>query len=322
IRSNKISLTTFGQKEVENKNALNIYSAALLGYNQTKVVAASQNSEYIEMFNDNMEDYGYFMDNGECKPIVRSYLLDFEISDCLNSGGIAPNVTFDWGPIDLGTPDTPLIDTPALPPVCRSKHLADDGHTGLSSYIVHCNNGPVFRFPIVHQDSCADHFALHPQREYILSMWLKDPTAGPGTLSYDFKVTLNFGNNAASMAVTSGHIIDGWQKLEAKFKVPPNRNRLELDFNSLSADSVLLDDIRIHPFNATMATSVYNPSTLLLMAQLDENNYATFYEYDQEHQLTRINQETKKGILTSKEFYYNLQKKPPRPPKTSSLDGN
>ena len=63
----------------------------------------------------------------------------------------------------------------------------------------------------------------------------------------------------------------------------------------------LIDDIRIFPANANMKSFVYNPYTAKLMATLDENNFATFYEYDQEGRLVRVKKETTKGIQTISE---------------------
>jgi hypothetical protein len=37
------------------------------------------------------------------------------------------------------------------------------------------------------------------------------------------------------------------------------------------------------------------------MADLDENNYASFYEYDLEGNLARLKRETERGIMTIKE---------------------
>jgi hypothetical protein len=37
------------------------------------------------------------------------------------------------------------------------------------------------------------------------------------------------------------------------------------------------------------------------MAQLDENNYATFYEYDDDGTLVRVKKETERGIKTISE---------------------
>jgi hypothetical protein len=71
---------------------------------------------------------------------------------------------------------------------------------------------------------------------------------------------------------------------------------------------VYFDDIRIHPFNADMKTYVYDPQTLRLMAELDENNYATFYNYDEEGQLIRVKKETVQGVKTIKETRTSKQK--------------
>ncbi|WP_179008686.1 hypothetical protein [Winogradskyella forsetii] len=64
---------------------------------------------------------------------------------------------------------------------------------------------------------------------------------------------------------------------------------------------VFYDDIRIHPFNGNMKSFVYDPITQRLMAELDENNYATMYEYDEEGGLIRVKKETEKGVFTIQE---------------------
>ena len=310
IQSNEVTLTTNNQHEVENKNALNNYATALLGYNQTKVVAAAQNCRYTEAFSDNMEEYNYLNISLDCNPIVRRYLFNYEIADCIDGNGLAPAPDDDVLLGDLPIVDTAVIAPPGSADLCRTKHLVDDAHTGLTSYKIFCNNGPVFKFPVVSPDSCRDHFSLLPKKKYILSMWVKQPGADRSTYKYDAEVLIECGNNCSTIASTSGNIIEGWQKIEASFEIPANGTLMRLDFTSATADSLYIDDIRIHPFNSTMITSVYNPYTLLLMAELDDNNFATFYEYDQEFQLNRINKETEKGILTSKEFFSNLHKEP------------
>jgi YD repeat-containing protein len=74
------------------------------------------------------------------------------------------------------------------------------------------------------------------------------------------------------------------------------------------AGNVYFDDIRIHPFNADMKSYVYDPRTLRLMAELDENNYTTYYDYDEEGQLVRVKKETVQGIKTIKETRTAKQK--------------
>ena len=48
-------------------------------------------------------------------------------------------------------------------------------------------------------------------------------------------------------------------------------------------------------------TNQNDPVNLRLMAELDENNYATFYEYDDDGTLVRLKKETERGIKTIKE---------------------
>lgn len=73
------------------------------------------------------------------------------------------------------------------------------------------------------------------------------------------------------------------------------------DTNTNPSVMAYFDDIRVHPYNGNMKSFVYDPKTQRLMAELDENNYATFYEYDQEGGLIRVKKETEKGIYTIQE---------------------
>jgi hypothetical protein len=50
-----------------------------------------------------------------------------------------------------------------------------------------------------------------------------------------------------------------------------------------------------------MKSFVYDPDNQRLTAELDENNYATFYEYDKEGGLIRVKKETVKGVYTIQE---------------------
>jgi len=51
------------------------------------------------------------------------------------------------------------------------------------------------------------------------------------------------------------------------------------------------------------------PSACVWMATLDENNYATFYEYDDKGNLIRTKRETEKGIATLQENRDSYQNK-------------
>jgi hypothetical protein len=57
-----------------------------------------------------------------------------------------------------------------------------------------------------------------------------------------------------------------------------------------------------------MKSYIYDPVSLRLSAELDDNNYATFYEYDEEGTLVRTKAETQRGIQTIKETRSAKQK--------------
>lgn len=101
-----------------------------------------------------------------------------------------------------------------------------------------------------------------------------------------------------------GNIIEGWQKIEGVFTVPEDFNYYKIDAvfqNEDPSRAVYFDDVRIHPFNAQMKSYVYDPVSLRLTAELDANNYATFYEYDEEGTLIRTKAETSEGVKTLNE---------------------
>ena len=104
----------------------------------------------------------------------------------------------------------------------------------------------------------------------------------------------------------TGVRIEGWQRFEAVTDIPANATTMELAFEP-GALNLLLDDLRVHPFQSNMKSYVYDPVSLRLMAELDENNYATLYEYDDEGALLRVKKETERGVVTLKEVRSNTQ---------------
>lgn len=99
-----------------------------------------------------------------------------------------------------------------------------------------------------------------------------------------------------------GAIIDKWQKITGDFIIPNNAGKMIVSLQNNDANKIVhFDDLRIHPFASNMKTFVYHPENQRLMSELDENNYATFYEYDPEGGLVRVKKETVKGIYTIQE---------------------
>ena len=155
-------------------------------------------------------------------------------------------------------------------------------------------------------------FSLQPGQQMEFSGWVSQDCSTPCYLS-SYKhpqVSVQFpGSSTPTIALhSSGTIIEGWQRIDTSFFVPSNATTANLVMGSDSAINVYFDDIRMHPFNAEMKSYIYDPITLRLMAELDENNYATFYNYDAEGQLIRIKKETIQGVKTIKETRMAKQK--------------
>lgn len=149
---------------------------------------------------------------------------------------------------------------------------------------------------------------------YILSAWVKEvvPFSShslPPTTYSHASIQVSFeGSTMVVDHYPSGKIIDGWQKIEGVVNVPNSVEEMKIKL--MVADAVAyFDDIRFYPFDGSMMSYVYDPLSLRLMAELDERNYATLYEYDEEGKLIRVKKETEKGIMTIQENRDNIKKR-------------
>jgi hypothetical protein len=156
---------------------------------------------------------------------------------------------------------------------------------------------------------CLPSFAPQPDSTYIISSWVKQ-AALPSVLTYpNPQIFLDFtGHPSQGPFTATGDIIDGWQRIENTFTVPHGATSFAIRLNSASGD-VFFDDIRVFPFKGSMKSYVYDPITLRLSAELDERNYATIYEYDEEGKLIRLKKETERGVMTIKENKNNTVKR-------------
>jgi hypothetical protein len=107
----------------------------------------------------------------------------------------------------------------------------------------------------------------------------------------------------------------GWQRIEGVFEIPEGEYVRDpclvialVNDNQEEGQFSFFDDLRIHPFRASMETYVYHPFKLRKMAQLDRYNYATFFEYDEEGNPVRVEKETANGRITIKESRGILKK--------------
>ena len=144
-----------------------------------------------------------------------------------------------------------------------------------------------------------------PFGDYILSGWVRDASSNPSATTYN-KPTIVFNDGTTSTVCSpEGEIIEGWQRIETKVTVGILSTNVSLRLDCASGGDCYFDDIRMFPIDGTMVTYVYDPVTLRLMAELDERNYAKYYEYDEEGKLIRIKKETENGVMTIQETREN-----------------
>lgn len=150
--------------------------------------------------------------------------------------------------------------------------------------------------------------------DYMVSLWVREDVSPQPQTYNNPKIEISF--NGSSALYTFGtnsaknKIIEGWQRIEESFNIPATATDIHIKLvNSSSSIDSYYDDIRIFPKDGQMKTYVYDPITLRLTSTLDENNYATFYEYDEEGKLIRVKKETEKGIMTIQESREAVKKK-------------
>jgi hypothetical protein len=290
VKTQEVTKYNWYGAELENKEEGIGYNAAIYGYNQQLPVCVVKKARHNQVLFDGMEDYDLL----RSKPSIRekySKLIYSPIAayvdSCSTLGSLYKRSTL------TGTGVGFYITN-------------DEAHTGIYSL----RTTSAVSLPLNGSATGMTKgysFSMDTSRKYVASIWLKaydyDPN-NPGH-SYSGSVTVTEDTtmgSASSALLTStltakSNIIDGWQQYEVVFAVPHGYKNFKLNLGS----GFYYDDVRIYPFESNSKGFVYHPVTRKLMATLDENNYATFYEYDAEGNLIRTKKETEQGILTVSE---------------------
>jgi hypothetical protein len=175
-------------------------------------------------------------------------------------------------------------------------------HTGTSSLQIPSLGSARF---VTNATPPSTHFVpnlLPVGKKYLISAWFKGDAGSTPAL------TILSGGSVVSSTISDP--IEGWRKCDVVFTV--SSATMTFDFNITSSPTLkLVDDIRIIPFESAVKTYVYNPQTLWLLAELDNQNYATFYNYDQEGTLVQVKKETSEGVKTIKTTRSNTKRPNP-----------
>lgn len=293
--------------ELENKDALGNYSSALYGYDNSLVTAIASNSKYTEMFFDGFEDY-YTSGGSVCQNCKNDHFRfgqgsAYFSTDEAHSGNYSFKVTSALSPAGNYSEFTDTLPCPdgyTLPyktAIPESHQFAKD----------HCD--------------CMDEFSPSGGKEYVISAWLKHDWGyyygTPVSYDNDVYIKVSYYSGAGSPLGyeiiepdSKFKIIDGWQKMENKLTIPSATRKIQIQFYNTTgtASTAYFDDVRMHPFDGNMNSYVYDRATMKLMAELDANNYATFYVYDEAGNLVKMKKETEKGIKTITEGRKDIPK--------------
>lgn len=193
-------------------------------------------------------------------------------------------------------------------------------HTGISSF----RGGQAFKVKYIPKDQTLSNgsnqynldttntygsFSPDPGK-YIVSAWVKvgsDPKVSDYAGAAINLLMITTTGKTELVLHPKGKIIEGWQRISAEISIPANIARMSINFMNDGNELTYFDDFRIYPIDGLMKSYVYDKNHRL-MAELDENNYATFYEYDEEGNLARVKKETERGIVTLKEVRSSFKK--------------
>ncbi|TNE81424.1 MAG: hypothetical protein EP332_04700 [Bacteroidetes bacterium] len=288
VWSEKMTKYSRTGQNIETVNPLNIHSSAVYGYGDNLPMAVGSNLKLRQMAFDGAEDHPYILDLHHDHFSFR-FGEGVEYSDTAHTGlrSLKVQGTSDSAYVirvmrycETETPSTGAVTDGYYPKPCDfSENFSPD--TGL----------------------------------YYVSAWVRQNVTTPVTgytgdsIKFYFYTDANKTNPPIVQWVkTTGKVIEGWQKIEGTIYVPAGVVCYAIVLKSGATGYTLFDDIRMFPYKANMRSFVYNPNNLRLMAELDENNYATFYEYDEEGRLIRIKRETERGIVTIKESRTGIRK--------------
>ncbi|MEQ1676016.1 MAG: hypothetical protein ABL876_04925, partial [Chitinophagaceae bacterium] len=279
-------MTYFNSKglEVENKDALNRYSAAVFGYLESMPIAVASNSQYREVAYDGFEDYGF--------------VLDCSSDTCNNAGHFNFRKTLNGNTVD--TSRLYAHSGKYSLKVNGSATINKTVYTGTTPVIFTIDNAGQY---LLGSNELSKGFSPIPGKKYVLSFWVKDGTPRDATTTV--QATVN--GTGLINSLLKWPVVEGWKRVEAQFVLPALSTSFTLQLQSSGV--VYFDDIRLHPFDGQMKSFAYDPSSQRLMGEMDENNFATFYEYDDEGILIRVKKETERGIMTIKETRSSYKKR-------------
>jgi len=281
--------------ELENKDPMGRFNAGIYGFDDALAVAVVQNSRYREAAYEGFEDY--FFGGTYCDTSC-SVGRSFDFSGYRNNLDSLQSHTGKYS-LRIAAGQSAGISTDILPDNGTAFNLSFNKETNSC-----VTTGQVLGGIRTNRDAILPVYSPLPGKQILISAWVKEQQdcKGLGYTGNKMNITVKRGAVVTTLTANpKGGIIDGWQRYEQVVDLPADATSLSVTLVSTGTSAVYLDDLRIHPYNANMRSFVYSPADLRMMAELDENNYATFFEYDDDGTLVRVKKETENGIKMIKE---------------------
>jgi hypothetical protein len=300
---------------LESKDPLGRYNAELLGYDNKIVKATVSNSRRREALYDGFEDYiGGKIPNTPTSQDITSHLF---LPNNSGSGGISvENYFLSTEQSHTGTTSLKVKNENGVQVFIN--RLADNFESGSTTPTVvvgaedYARTGSEVNTALYNLDIKDCIYPFAPRREatkVVVSAWVY----GTGTIEIGTYSGVNCPTpTPLTILAGSGPTIEGWRRIYQVVDLPAS-DALSFTFKAppkgtLPIDITYFDDLRIMPYDANMKSYVYDNVNFKLRAELDANNFATFYEYDQSGALARVKRETERGIVTVKESRSSLKK--------------
>lgn len=295
VRQSTATIYDFKGNQVEEMDALGIYSMAQFGYEGNLNTAVAHNTRFVQGIFEGFEDSTFALTGGntECDFISGcsfKYPGAFDSSVGEGSGAQISDTYAHTGRYSYRINPFAILGLDVDLNTIEGNIILDTISADTTVYVKGVN-------------ACLPTFMPGPGI-YLVSGWVYtggtcySGVSGPNiTVRQDSVSPIK----ANQPIYASGPVIDGWQRIYGKVEIEATTGLFSLRLSNTLNYPVYFDDIRFHPWLGNMKSFVYDPLSLRLMAILDENNYATFYEYDDEGMLIRVKRETERGIMTIEE---------------------
>lgn len=292
---------------IQSVNALGIFSSALYGYADRRlVVATGANTRHQDMLFDGFEDLPvsaalqFLCANGmptrhgdftKFEELFSQKVQHWPVAQLLlqNKNYVSDQLSHTgWKSLGLGKGNTAVNFLPY--------------NLGLEDYKDYYD-----QYNLSDKDFIR-RFAVSAGMTYEVCFWVKENTRN----QLQFQVSDN-GVISTPTEVGLPITINGWKKL--RFRFTAASNNLQFYFNNLGKlggtpeqQYVFVDDLRVYPEKSAVQAYVYDYTNYRLMSTLDDNNFAVFFEYDEEGALVRKKVETERGIMTIEEKRNSLRR--------------